>query len=134
MSGTRIATAIIRGVIRAQKQATRENARRERDFGIGFAGDLADAHESETPLRWNLEKLMDLQNNEFGLFTGDGNPSANNQTISNLIYQAILDGDLVYLSPINYLDPNFWDNLATLEPEDGTHGITLLTTIIPTNQ
>tara|TARA_R110001583_G_scaffold171175_1_gene324717 strand:- start:1736 stop:2026 length:291 start_codon:yes stop_codon:yes gene_type:complete len=32
MSGTKIATAIVRGVIRAQKQATRENARREREF------------------------------------------------------------------------------------------------------
>jgi len=32
MSGTRIATSIIRGVIRAQKQAARENARREREF------------------------------------------------------------------------------------------------------
>jgi hypothetical protein len=32
MSGTRIATAIVRGVIRAQKQSARENARREKEF------------------------------------------------------------------------------------------------------
>tara|TARA_R110002049_G_scaffold14680_1_gene61604 strand:+ start:204 stop:2111 length:1908 start_codon:yes stop_codon:yes gene_type:complete len=105
-----------------------------RDVGVSFAGDLADAHESETPLRWNLEKLMDLKNNEFGLLKGSENPSANNQTISSLINQAVLDGDLVYLSPINNADPNFWDNLTTPEPNDGTHGITPLTAIIPTNQ
>jgi len=32
MSGTRIATTIVRGMIRAQKQVARENARREREF------------------------------------------------------------------------------------------------------
>jgi len=93
----------------------------------------------ETPIILNLEKLMDLQNNEFGLVRGDENRLANNQTISDLIFQAILDGDLVYLSPIDYTGytipgSTFWDNPTTPEPNDGHHGITASTSLTPTNQ
>ncbi|WP_242130823.1 DUF6973 domain-containing protein [Aestuariivivens marinum] len=102
--------------------------------GVSVSGDLADAHESEVPTRWILEKEMDLFNNEYGLVIGSENRSASNQTISNLIYQAVTNGDLLYLSPINYSDPNFLDNPNTTELGDGTHGISPSTLKIPTNQ
>ena len=104
-----------------------------RDVGISYAGQMSDAHESETPNRWLLEKQMDLFNNEYGLVIGDDYSNFNNQQLSDLIYQAIINGNLKYLHPINYNDINFWDNLSTQEPNDGTHGIINSTQLISTN-
>ena len=44
--------------------------------------------------------------------------------LADLIYQKLLNGDLRYLKPINYNDPNF----------GYTHGITVNTLLKPTNQ
>ncbi|TVZ52684.1 hypothetical protein OD90_1867 [Dokdonia sp. Hel_I_53] len=57
-----------------------------------------------------------------------------NQELSDSVYQSLLIGSLIYLSPINNNDPNFWDNLSTQTPNDGNHGIINSTRLIPTNQ
>ena len=97
---------------------------------------FADAHESEVPERWELEKEMDLFNNEEGMDLIEFNhPSeTNHTTIANYILSMLNSGQLVYLSPIDYFDPQFYDNLATPEPKDGNHGISTQTQVVPTNQ
>ncbi|KAB8152947.1 hypothetical protein EZY14_011190 [Kordia sp. TARA_039_SRF] len=97
---------------------------------------FADAHESEVPNRWILEKEMDLYNNYKGIDLIDSGNLYNESvdTIAILVYNMINNGDLVYLSPINYNDPQFYDNPNTTEPNDGNHGINTNTSLIPTNQ
>jgi len=59
MSGTRIATTIVRGIIRAQKQAARESARREREFiseQKKIERELVRQEKSETRERIRLSK------------------------------------------------------------------------------
>lgn len=51
-------------------------------------------------------------------------------TIKLRIHNAVLSGNLMYLSPINYNDPNYFISTPTM-PE-GSHGITNSTTLIPT--
>ncbi|MDH7913984.1 hypothetical protein [Winogradskyella sp. SYSU M77433] len=111
------------------------NAMNSNDAGDKVARYFSTAHESEVPANWVLEKQMDLHNNDVGHIIGD-NASffVSDQDLSNAVYQAVLDGELVYLFPINYADPNFWDDLSTTEINDGNHGISNSTQIIPTDQ
>ncbi len=102
--------------------------------GVDMAKLFSDAHESETPTALTLEKQMDLFNNDIGHQSISGNGSLSLSQLADLIYQKLLNGDLRYLSPIDYNDPNFWDNPNTLEADDGNHGITSSTQLIPTNQ
>ena len=96
---------------------------------------FSNAHESEVPTRWDLEKEMDLYNNVIGISIGDSvSSSTSNSVISTDVFVALISGELRYLSPINYSDPNFSDNPLTNEPNDGTHGISINTNLIPTNQ
>jgi hypothetical protein len=85
-------------------------------------------------MRYTLEKQMDLFNNSIG---HDASISYTNHTDTELIedyYQEVLNGDLKYLNPINYNDPNFWDDPnTTFVPNDGTHGIMDNTSLIPTD-
>ena len=110
------------------------NAMNSNDAGDFVSRLFSNAHESEVPSSLILEKTMDLFNNNIGHTVGS-NASffVSNVELSNQIYQKILDGDLRYLSPINYSDPNFWDNPLTANPDDGHHGITSSTQLIPTN-
>ncbi|PZR21233.1 MAG: hypothetical protein DI539_08645 [Flavobacterium psychrophilum] len=87
---------------------------------------FATAHESEVSQFFIKEKQMDLHNNEVGMdFIEFDHPNMTNTTeINNGIYQLLINGELVYLSPINYNDPAFSLN----------HGITTSTTIKPTDQ
>ncbi|MBC9798502.1 DUF6973 domain-containing protein [Sinomicrobium weinanense] len=92
-----------------------------RDVGISFTGQFADAHESEVPSNLNLEKKMDLYNNEVGIMFAASNPDMTNQGFADAIYQKILDGELRYLSP-----------LSTIVPPN--YGIISTTKLTPTNQ
>lgn len=111
------------------------NAMNSNDAGDTIARLFSNAHESEVSLNLILEKQMDLFNNNVGHIIGD-NASffISDGELSNLVYQKILNGSLNYLFPINYNDPNFWDKPQTTTPNDGDHGITNLTQLIPTNQ
>ena len=92
--------------------------------GVDIAKLFSDAHESETPIRFIKEKRMDLFNNNIGQQSLLLNSNLSLTQLADLIYQKLLNGDLRYLKPINYNDPNF----------GYTHGITLNTLLKPTNQ
>ncbi len=78
---------------------------------------------------------MDLFNNVVGHTVGsNANIFVSNLELSNTIFNILSKGGLVYLSPINYNDPDFWDDPSTPEPLDGNHGIISSTQLIPTNQ
>lgn len=91
--------------------------------GIDAAVSFSNAHESETPLALIKEKQMDLFNNNIGHNSIVGNSSKSVSELADIIYQKLLNGDLIYLSPINNNDPNFGT----------THGISSNTLLIPTN-
>jgi len=46
----------------------------------------------------------------------------------------LIYGELKYLAPINYLDPNFWGIGGSQDIETATHGIYVDTVLTPTNQ
>jgi hypothetical protein len=104
---------------------------------------FSNAHETSTPAQFNLEKQMDLHNNGVGISIC-GNPAYLTEAmLSDLAFQAIQNGDCVYLSPT--LPPPFYPN-GTPNPNGdpcywgcsgnslGTHGIIASTHLIPTNQ
>lgn len=98
--------------------------------GAALAEEFGKAHESETAPNFILEKQMDLWNNGFGYLFGEtfltslnGN-SDYNYIAQYIINNALNDGSLRYLKPINYGDPNFGTS----------HGITPNTIMVPTNQ
>ncbi len=97
---------------------------------------FANAHESEVPTIWSIEKEMDIYNNEIGMnlieFT---HPNWSNiNQIATEILNMLNNGKLIYLKPINYSSPYFWDNPSTSTPNDGNHGISSNTQLTPTNQ
>jgi hypothetical protein len=96
-----------------------------------FAKDFSDAHESETPLAWSLEKQMDLFNNSVGIRYGDALNNFSPQDLINTIYSVLENGELRYLSPIDYSDSCFFGCSAN---PIGTHGITPSTSLIPSNR
>lgn len=64
---------------------------------------------------------MDLHNNDVGHTIGDdASLFVSDQDLSDLVYQALLNGDLVYLSPLGpIVPPNFGINSSTqLIPTD----------------
>jgi hypothetical protein len=81
---------------------------------------FSDAHESDTPSNLILEKQMDLHNNSLGNYIGD---TCNGCDVSQKIMEALNTGDLYFLSPINYSDPNF----------QNTGGITSQTSLVSTS-
>jgi hypothetical protein len=97
---------------------------------------FADAHESETPNNLIKEKQMDLSNNEKGmdLIAFDHPNWTDINLIANEVFNLISTGQLVYLSPINYNSTSFWDDPNTTILNDGNHGISQNTQLIPTNQ
>lgn len=98
------------------------------------------AHESEVPANLNLEKVMDLYNNEQGIeVCSTCNPLTNpTNLVKGYVMSLLENGKLVYLKPIDYsgytTDPTFWDTPNIPIPSDGHHGITSLTKIVPSNQ
>lgn len=89
---------------------------------------------------------MDLFNNSIGIAYGktQSYPASTPAMIANAIYIKVLNGEMIYLSPIGLPkfntssqlinptgDPNFY---GTNNPVTATHGITASTLLIPTNQ
>jgi hypothetical protein len=98
---------------------------------------FTDAHETEVPQKWQLEKQMDLYNNSVGIDYGKTITwKTSVQTIIDALKLKVLTGVMYYLDPIDYDDPLFWPdpNVAG----SGTHGIKTggsnPTVIKPTNQ
>jgi hypothetical protein len=97
-------------------------------IGSEKAGLFADAHESDTPLQFFKEKIMDDYNNEVGINIGVSNSIIN---ITSKVREAVSLGYLRYLSPLNLNDGCFWGCPSNLL---GTHGIDGNTQIKQTNQ
>ena len=72
-------------------------------IGYNLSVQLGDAHEIDTPAHLELEKVMDLYNNEVGRQKAR-NPSIRFNAVGTLFVRlsdAISSGDLVHLSPLN---------------------------------
>lgn len=110
------------------------NAINTKSVGRSAAKLFSDAHETETPQRWLKEKEMDLFNNAIGHSLGENNSNLSNFQLRDIVWNALLNGNLNYLLPINYNDPNFLDDPSTSEPRDGTHGISDITGQFSTDQ
>jgi hypothetical protein len=97
------------------------NAMNSNDAGDTVARLFSNAHESEVTSNLILEVQMDLHNNNVGHTIGDdASIFVSDQDLSSSVYQSLLNGLLVYLSPLDaVLPPNF--------------GINSSTQIIPTN-
>ena len=97
------------------------NAMNSNDAGDTVARLFSNAHESEVTSNLILEVQMDLHNNNVGHTIGDdASIFISDQDLSSSVYQSLLNGLLVYLSPLDaVLPPNF--------------GINSSTQIIPTN-
>jgi len=99
------------------------NAINTKKVGAYMAQLFSDAHESEVPSRFQLEKTMDLFNNSIGHDSEINYPISSITELVEKIYKELTDGNLRYLNPIDYNDPNF----------NYTHGITQNTILTPTN-
>jgi len=99
----------------------RGSAMNSNDAGDTVARLFSNAHESEVTSNLILEVQMDLHNNNVGHTIGDdASIFISDQDLSSSVYQSLLNGLLVYLSPLDaVLPPNF--------------GINSSTQIIPTN-
>jgi hypothetical protein len=97
---------------------------------------FAAAHESSTPSQLNLEKQMDLFNNEVGISYCWNCWTTSNNNIRNAILTKLNNGELRYLVPLlePSQDPNFSGTGGTDNPRTATHGITTNTSLKPTNQ
>ncbi|RTY86204.1 hypothetical protein [Flavobacterium sp. GT3R68] len=97
---------------------------------------FSDAHESETPDRWIKEKQMDLYNNQKGMdLIAINQPTLTDVNLISIeVHNLVVNGQLVYLSPLNYNSPSFWDNPNTSVQNDGNHGILINTELTPTDQ
>ena len=127
--------------------------------GAKYAKMFSDAHESDVPSIYALEKEMDLFNNAVGYkhsyedypggydsddYPGKGIPSSIDIKVlsdyaKEIIWKELESGNLRCLHPINYDDPDFWDRTEYPDGDNGykyeikgTHGITSETKLIPT--
>jgi len=100
-------------------------------LGASITKQFADAHESEVPSQLQKEKDMDLYNNGVGISYGQSLSFWTSVSeLANDVYDKVTNGELRYLKPIDYSDPNFWGT----GPNNATHGITSSTSLTPTNQ
>lgn len=99
--------------------------------GASLTQHFSDAHESEVPTQLQLEKQMDLFNNSVGIAYGQSLSFWTSVSeLADGVRGKVFNGELKYLKPINYSDPNFWGT----SPSNATHGITSSTALTPTNQ
>lgn len=120
-------------------------AMNERDCGKNqnlesIADKFGIAHESEVPPTLSIEKTMDLFNNNVGIILAQSYvfPIFNsNQSVANEIYQKLLNGELKYLTPLDFNISKGYD----VNPHDGIqdcstclNGIYSNTQLKPTNQ
>jgi hypothetical protein len=96
---------------------------------------FADAHESDVPPQLNLEKTMDMFNNDIGInYCWNCLPFINtNKSIGTAIKTKLDNGELRYLKPLDLNDPGWEDNFG-VNPATATNGITSATQLTPTNQ
>jgi len=85
-----------------------------------FVASLGLSHESEVPEHLSLEVDMDLFNNERGILIGLDNATLTESELSIRIHNYLLEGNLVYLSPLDQVVfPNYGINALTfLTPTD----------------
>ena len=94
------------------------NSRDTRDF---VARAFSVAHESEVPDHLDLERQMDLFNNNVGHLIGQPLWFESNAYVSEIVMNRLNNGELLYLSPLEaVVPPNF--------------GINANTQLTPTNQ
>jgi len=101
-----------------------------KSVGSDKARAFAAAHEWNTPVQLNLETNMDNFNNEIGFNIAN----AYSTLLSNHVYQSLQNGELRYLSNINYSDIYFWGGVLNGIQVAEKHGITILTKLIETNK
>jgi hypothetical protein len=90
---------------------------------------FSSAHETSTPNQFSLEKEMDIHNNLIGIALYNSNPGLTNAQYSLLVWNAGQNGNLVYLTPINYNSTCYWGCPGN---PLGDHGISSSTHITPT--
>lgn len=98
---------------------------------------FSNAHESETPPLLNLEKQMDLFNNQVGINYADTYSTiCSCNSLSLAIVEALLKGELQYLSPLDFVASPIYDANGDQTQDCSTclNGMTALTTLRPTNQ
>lgn len=85
------------------------NAMNSNDAGDRIARLFSNAHESENPLSLILEKEMDIFNNNVGHLIGDdANIFISDNDLSNLVYMGFTNGDLRYITPLDFIaSPNY---------------------------
>jgi hypothetical protein len=93
---------------------------------------FSDAHESEVPNQLEKEKQMDLFNNNIGILYGQSiSMWTSINTIADALVTKLVNGELRYLNPINFNDPNF--SGIGGDEKTATHGIYSSTVLTPTN-
>ena len=94
-----------------------------RDHGINLARRIGVANECDVPEHLSLEKEMDLFNNEVGYQIGlDYGKNASDDELALAIWAEIKNGNLKYISNIDYDDSCFW--FKNRNCPNNTHGIT----------
>jgi hypothetical protein len=90
---------------------------------------FSSAHETSTPPQFAIEKYMDIHNNLIGMALYNSNPGLTNAQYSQLVWNAGQNGDLRYLTPINYNSTCYWGCPGN---PLGDHGISASTHLTPT--
>lgn len=104
--------------------------------GISTAELFSDAHESEVPNALLKEKQMDLFNNNVGHQSISGNGDKSLSELSNIIFTKLVNGNLRYLSPLNFVSSPLYDanRDGVQDCPNCANGITSATVLTPTNQ
>lgn len=98
-----------------------------KSVGLVLALQFSNAHETQVPPQFQLEKDMDLHNNWVGISLYQ--PGLTDTQLAQRITDGMQNGLGMYLSPINYNDPCYWTCAGNTT---GTHGITTQTHLTPT--
>ncbi len=107
------------------------------DIGATLTQQFSDAHETQVPTEFLLEKEMDLFNNSVGIVYGYTYTTSDAQMATYIYEWALLTGQLRYMWPINLNDPCFFPSAipSCSSFPNGNHGIIPgVTTLTPTNQ
>lgn len=119
------------------------SAMNQRDCGHDMMGQsiarlFGEAHESNTPAQLQLEKQMDLFNNEVGYTIGNVliGIFLSDDDIGYAAEDKLNNGFLRYLKPLltTTQDNNYWGANGSHDSNTATHGIYSLTVLTPTNQ
>lgn len=97
---------------------------------------FAMAHESEVPLGLQLEKQMDMFNNNVGIAYCLNCITTSNSTIVTAIINKLNNGELRYISPLNFSTSRLYDDNRDGIQDCPTcwNGIIAASVLIPTNQ